>query len=174
LEPHGTNRRDIAVCDVNPFLQSYQPVQEILVARCGTVWMDPDRQHVGSTCSLGGDQMFWFGTLLPNSLVHPNQMRAYGISRVYDDPFETSRTFGIDSAHAFIPFDTTTSHGDGCVHFESHVPTEWEKAHLPILYFLRARIGIHLKKCCVTGTKVANSRKCGRYIVPSVMTRRQN
>ena len=73
--------------------------------------------------------MLWFGTRLPNSLLNPNQMRAYGLG-VYDDPFDTSRTFGIDrSDQAFIPFDTTGT----IVHFESRVPTEWEKTHLPII-----------------------------------------
>jgi hypothetical protein len=33
---------------------------------------------------------------------------------VYDDPFDMSRTFGIDSDQAFIPFDTTGT----VVHFE--------------------------------------------------------
>jgi hypothetical protein len=28
------------VCDVNPFLDSYQPINEIPVARCCTVWTD--------------------------------------------------------------------------------------------------------------------------------------
>jgi hypothetical protein len=69
-----------------------------------------------------------FGTELPNSLINPNQIQAYGIG-VYDDPFDTSRTFGIDSDQAFIPFDTTGT----VVHFESCVPTEWEKTHLPII-----------------------------------------
>jgi hypothetical protein len=77
---------------------------------------------------LVGNQMLWFGTRMPNSLLNPNQMRAYGLG-VYDDPFDTSRTFGIDSDEAFIPFDTTGT----VVHFESRVPTEWEKTHLPII-----------------------------------------
>jgi hypothetical protein len=38
-------------------------------------------------------------------------------------PFDTSRTFGIGSDHAFIPFDTTGT----VVHSESRVPTEWKK-----------------------------------------------
>jgi hypothetical protein len=93
------------ICDVNPFLQSYQPVQEIPVARCCTVWMD---QTDSMEYLLVGDHMLWFGTLLPNSLFNPNQMRAYGI-RVHDDPaFRRHEShFGIDSDHAFIPFDTT-------------------------------------------------------------------
>jgi hypothetical protein len=127
--------------------------------------------------------MIWFGTLLPNSL------RAYGIRVSNDDPFDTSWTIGIDSDHAFIPFDTTGT----VVHLESRVPTEWKKTtgtvvHLEsrvpaewkarrctYLSYLRARIGIHLKKCCVMGTKAANSRKCLDDTFPYIsgMTRRQ-
>jgi hypothetical protein len=72
-------------------------------------------------------------------------LRAYGI-RVNDDLFDTSQMFGIDSDHAFIPFDTTGGISNHVcrlaewkkttvtvVHLESSVPTEWEKTHLPIL-----------------------------------------
>jgi hypothetical protein len=88
--------------------------------------------------------MILFGTLLSNSL------RAYRIT-VNDNPFDMSPRFGMDSDHAFIPFDTTTGTvvhsesrvptewkrpwGQLCisVHLESRVPTEWEKTHLPII-----------------------------------------
>jgi hypothetical protein len=40
--------------------------------------------------------MLWFGSLMPNSLINPNQLRAYGIT-VNDDPFDTRRLFGIAS-----------------------------------------------------------------------------
>jgi hypothetical protein len=72
--------------------------------------------------------MLWFGTLLPNSLINPNQIRSYG-HEVNDDPFDLSRAFGIDSDNTFIPLDTTGT----VIHFESRVPTEWEKTHLPII-----------------------------------------
>jgi hypothetical protein len=72
--------------------------------------------------------MLWFGTLLPNSLINPNQIRSYG-HEVNDDPFDLSRAFGIDSDNTFIPFDTTGT----VIHFESRVPTKWEKTHLPII-----------------------------------------
>ena len=113
------------VCDVNPFLNSYSPIQEIPVARCCTVWTD---QTDSMEYLLVGDQMLWFGTLLPNSLINPNQIRAYGLP-VNDDPFDSTRYFGIDTEHAIIPFDTTGT----VVHFESRVPSEWEKTHLPII-----------------------------------------
>jgi hypothetical protein len=113
------------ICDVNPFLDSYQPVQEIPVARCCTVWTN---QQDSMEYLLVGDQMLWFGTLLPHSLINPNQLRAYGLD-VNDDPFDSNRAFGIDSDRAFIPFNTTGT----VVHFESRVPTEWDKTHLPVI-----------------------------------------
>jgi hypothetical protein len=113
------------ICKVNPFLESYQPISEIPVARCCTVWTD---QHDSMEYLLVGDQMFWFGTLLPNSLINPNQIRSYGHA-VNDDPFDLLRAFGIDSDNTFIPFDTTGT----VIHFELRVPTEWEKTHLSII-----------------------------------------
>jgi hypothetical protein len=112
-------------CDVNPFLESYQPMEQIPVARCCTVWTNQEdsREYL-----LVGDQMLWFGTLLPNSFINPNKLRAYRLA-VSDDPFDTNRAFGIDSEHVFIPFDTTGT----IVHFDSRVPTEWEKIHLPVI-----------------------------------------
>jgi hypothetical protein len=50
--------------------------------------------------------MLWFGTLMPNSLLNPKQLRAYGLT-VNDDPFNTSRMFGIANDQAFIPFNAT-------------------------------------------------------------------
>jgi hypothetical protein len=76
---------------------------------------------------LVGNQMLWFGALLPNSLINPNQIRAYGLT-VNDNPFDMIRFFGIDMDQTVIPFDTTGT----VVHFESQVPTEWENTHLPI------------------------------------------
>jgi hypothetical protein len=113
------------LCEVTPFLSSYEPVTEIPIARCCTVWTD---KTDSSEYLLVGDQMLWFGNQMINSLINPNQLQAYGLS-VNDDPFDNTRAFGIDIENAFIPFDTTGT----VVHFETRVPTEWEKTHLPII-----------------------------------------
>jgi hypothetical protein len=42
------------VCKVTPFLDSYEPVKEVMVARCGTVWTSPNTGH---EYLLVGDQM---------------------------------------------------------------------------------------------------------------------
>jgi hypothetical protein len=99
------------ICNVTPFLDSYQPIQEIPVARCCTVWTNQDDSV---EYLLVGDQMLWFRTQLPHSLINPNQLCASGIN-VNDDPFDSTRNFGINSEQAFIPFNTTGT----VVHFES-------------------------------------------------------
>jgi hypothetical protein len=53
------------VCDVNPFLDSYQPIQEIPGTTCCAVWMN---QEESVEYLLVGNQMLWFGTQLPHSL----------------------------------------------------------------------------------------------------------
>jgi hypothetical protein len=112
-------------CNVNPFLNSYSPIQEIPVARCCTVWMD---QTDSMEYLLVGNQMLWFDTLLPDSLINPNQFQAYNLT-INDDPFDMTRFFGINTDQTVIPFDITGT----VVHFESWVPTEWEKTHLLII-----------------------------------------
>jgi len=112
------------VCEVTPFLNSYEPVKEIMVARCCTVWTSPE---TGREYLLVGDQMLWFGTQMDHSLINPNQIREYGV-RVYDDPYSNSH-FGIDGDEEFIPFNTTGT----VVHFESRVPTDWEERNLPVI-----------------------------------------
>eukprot|EP00957_Ditylum_brightwellii_P102898 7842626-Ditylum_brightwellii.AAC.1 len=62
------------VCEVNPFLNSYEPMQEVPLAKYATVFTDKDD---AAEMLLMADQMLWFGTQLPHSLINPNQIRAY-------------------------------------------------------------------------------------------------
>ena len=113
------------VCEVAPFLSQYDPVQEIPIARCSTVWTSP---YTGKEFLLVADEVLWFGTSLPHTLLNPNQILAYGL-QLNDNPFTQSDDFGISLDEEFIPFDTTGT----IVHFESRVPTEWERLNLPII-----------------------------------------
>lgn len=58
------------VCNVNPFLDSYQQIQKIPAARCCTVWTN---QEDSVEYLLFSDQMLWFGTQLPTL---PNQSQS--------------------------------------------------------------------------------------------------
>jgi hypothetical protein len=106
------------------FLDLYELVKEVMVARYGMVWMSP---NTGCEYLLVGDQMLWFGSQMDHSLINPNQICEYDIP-VYDNPFSQSQ-FGIDTNDDFIPFNTTGT----IVYFESPVPTDWETCNLPII-----------------------------------------
>ena len=114
------------ICEVSPFLNTYALVQDIPVARCCTVWTDDEVKDY----LLVGEEMLCFGTALENPLINPNQIHAYGLS-INDNPFNENE-IDIDAEELFIPFDTTGT----VVHFESHVPTEWETIHLPVILIM--------------------------------------
>jgi hypothetical protein len=115
----------LTLCELTPFLDSYEPVKEVMVARCGTVWTSPNTGH---EYLLVGDQMLWFGSQMDHSLINPNQIREYGIP-VYDNPFSQSQ-FGINCNDDFIPFNTMGT----IVYFESCVPANGLEMHnLPII-----------------------------------------
>ena len=115
------------ICEVAPFLDTYDPVQEIPIARCCTVWTSEDD---GTEYLLVGDEMLWFGTKLKHSLINPNQIRAYGI-QVDDNPYkQEDGEFGIRTDQQFIPFETSGT----IIQFgPTRVPTDWEKKHLPVV-----------------------------------------
>jgi hypothetical protein len=100
---------------VTPFLDLFELVKEVMVARCGTVWRSPNTGH---EYLLVGDQMLWFGSQMDHSLINPNQIHEYGIP-MSDNPFSQSQ-FVIDCNDDFIPFNTTGT----IVYFESHVLTD--------------------------------------------------
>ena len=60
-------------------------------------------------------------------MINPNHIRAYVLS-INEDPFNENE-LGIDAEELFTPFDTTGT----VVHFDSHVPREWETTHLPVI-----------------------------------------
>ena len=115
-------------CKVSPFLDSYKPMNNVPVARCGMVWTD---KTLGQDYLLVADQMLFFGTTLQHSLINPNQVRAYGID-VNDNPFNTDTPLGIDCNEVFIPLDTRGM----VVHFESWVPMDDELKHLPVILLM--------------------------------------
>jgi hypothetical protein len=66
---------------------------------------------------------------MDHSLINPNQICEYGLP-VYDDPFSNSQLGpGIKGNETFIPFHTMGT----TVHFDTHVPMDWETCNLPII-----------------------------------------
>ncbi len=88
------------ICKVTPFLDSYDPINEIPVIQCSTVWMSP----TGQEYLLVADQFLWFSTKLPNLLLNPNQFHAFSID-VNDNPYDIDNKLGMDCGDVFIPFN---------------------------------------------------------------------
>lgn len=86
-------------CEVAPFLEMCDPVNKIPLAKCTAVSTSP----FGGDHLLIGDQLLWFGALLPHSSLNPNQFCAFGID-AQDGPFDASRNLGASCDHAFMPF----------------------------------------------------------------------
>jgi hypothetical protein len=125
---------------VTPFLDSYEPVKEVMVTRCGMVWMS---LNTGHEYLLVGDQMLWFGSQMDHSLINPNQIHEYGIP-MYNNPSSQSQS-GIDCNDDFIPFNTTGT----IVYFESRVPTHWEICNWPYKFVTCQLLCLQVK----TGTR---------------------
>ena len=101
------------VCEVTAFLGSFEPVNEIPVAKCGMVYTSP----VGQEYLLVWDQMLWFGKLLPNSPMNLIQICAFGID-VQDNPFEIHKELGMQCDGTFMPFGMMGM----IVRFETRLP----------------------------------------------------
>jgi hypothetical protein len=113
-------------CDVSPFSSTYQPLKNVPVAKCATVYTC---NTTGATVLLVADQVLWFGSSLGTSLINPHQLRAYGLS-VCDDPWDPHRILGIDTDEIHIPF---YSHGTN-LYFESRSPSTQELDTLPSVF----------------------------------------
>ena len=111
-------------CDVTPYSNEYEPKRNIPIAKCATVYTSSN----GQSYLLIADQVLWFGTALPNSLINPQQIRSFGIP-LCDDPWDPTRTLGMDTGNVFVPFETLGS----TVLFVTHTPTDWELNNLAVI-----------------------------------------
>jgi hypothetical protein len=55
-------------CDVSPFSKEYEPLANVPVAKCATVYTCDD---TGALVLLVADQVLWFGDQMSNSLINP-------------------------------------------------------------------------------------------------------
>ena len=91
----GANMRCLAftgqTCTVKPFTDKYEPVVDVPMVTAATAF---DHPRTGETIILMFHQALWFGTLVSNSLIAPNQVRSFGYS-LCDDPYDPHRDIGI-------------------------------------------------------------------------------
>ena len=115
-----------AVCDVSPYDSSYEPRKNLPIATCATVYTMPN----GIDILLVGHEMIYFGNLLPNSLINPNQIRHSGGS-VQDDYTRSDADFGITLEDLFVPFAMQGT----ITYFETRAPSPEELDNLPQFVF---------------------------------------
>lgn len=109
-------------CNVHGFHSDFEAIEDVPVARAATAVQNED----GAIYILIVNEALYFGPSLDHSLINPNQIRHFGIP-VSDDPYDKSRSFGIDHEDLFIPFHTAGS----TVYFDSYVPTDEEIEKYP-------------------------------------------
>ena len=78
-------------CIMKLFTNKYEPVVDVPVVTAATAF---DHPHTGETIILMFHQALWFGTLVSNSLITPNQVRSFGYS-LCEDPYDPHRDIGI-------------------------------------------------------------------------------
>lgn len=102
------------VCDVKGFHDDFDSIKDVPVATVATAYRDAN----GSVYILVIHEALFFGSQMDHSLINPNQVRHYGIP-VSDDPYDSTRSLGIDHSDLFVPFMT-----EGCtIFFDSFTPT---------------------------------------------------
>jgi len=110
------------ICDVAPFLSDLPNQEGIPICSGATAFENAN----GCTYVLIINEALWFGDRMKNSLINPNQVRAFGIS-LCDDPTDPHRHLGMTIQDNLIPF---TMAGSTC-HFTTRTPTNWELENCP-------------------------------------------
>ena len=78
----------VRICDVSPYSEEYKPVSGVPIVRAATVWQS---QYTGQEYLLIFNEALWMPSL-PNTLVNPNQLRAFG-TVVQDNPYSNEPLF---------------------------------------------------------------------------------
>jgi hypothetical protein len=93
------------VCNVAPFTQHYKALENVKIATVATAY---DDTSTGETVILIFNEALHidYPYDMCDSLINPNQCRAYGIS-ICDDPFDPNRPLGLHDPKTgiFIPFE---------------------------------------------------------------------
>ena len=105
--------------DIQLYNQDYEPIKNVLIIWAATAWMD---QQTGEMFILDFFQVLWYSEKMPQSLINPNQVRAFRLP-LCDDPTDHHHDFGIElSTQTVLPFkmEGTT------VYFDTHIPSDEE------------------------------------------------
>ena len=128
---HYTGRE----CDVMPYTDTYEAVKGVPIVSAATAWTS---QVTGQTYILILHEGLWMGESMPNSLINPNQLRAFGCT-VQDNPYSGAPIYIEDpEGTVAIPLETvgtnllattrtpTQDELDECPHIVLTSQREWE------------------------------------------------
>ena len=128
---HYTGRE----CDVLPYTDTYESVKGVPIVTAATAWTCLESGH---TYILVLHEGLWMGESMPNSLVNPNQLRAFGCM-VQDNPYSGAPLYIEDpTAEVTIPMQTvgtnimattrtpTQEELDECPHIVLTSQREWD------------------------------------------------
>ena len=127
------------VCEVSPYLDDYEAIKNVPVVCGATLWTDTvDNQEY----ILVFNESLWMGDSLTQSLINPNQLRAFG-KDVQDNPFSTERLSIQPASHDItIPLQTlgTNIFANTCAptdqelckhpHISLSSNTDWDPHHI--------------------------------------------
>ena len=132
---HYTGRE----CDVMPYSDTYESIKGVPIVTAATAWTCQDS---GETYILVFHEGLWMGESMPNTLINPNQLRAYGCT-VQDNPYCGSPLYLEDSNGTItIPLSTigtniltttrtpTQDELDNCTHIIWTSQREWEPSNI--------------------------------------------
>ena len=126
-------------CDVMPYTDTYESVKGVPIVSAATAWTCMD---TGQTYILVVHEGLWMSDTMENSLMNPNQLRAFGCV-VQDNPYTGSPLYMEDPEGVVaIPFETigtnifittrtpTQDELDGCPHVILTSQREWEPSRV--------------------------------------------
>ena len=154
-------------CDVMPYTDTYESVKGVPIVTAATAWTCQDS---GQTYILIIHEGLWMGETMTNSLINPNQLRAYGCI-VQDNPYSGSPLYVEDpESVATIPLTTigtniltttrtpTQDELDECPHVVLTSQREWEPTKVK---FPAPRWSIEEDKATrISGVEIQQQAEC--------------
>ena len=119
-------------CDVMPYTDTYESVKGVPIVTAATAWTCLDS---GRTYILVFHEGLWMGETMENSLINPNQLRAFGCI-VQDNPFSGSPLYIEDpEEEVIIPLETQGTN----IQTTTRTPSQQELDECPHIVFTSQR-----------------------------------
>ena len=84
--------------DVAPYNEAYETIKAVKIVQASIAYGNPE---TGYTAILILNEAIWMGETIDHALVHPNQLRTYGMI-FQDNPFSEALIFTTKKYHDFM------------------------------------------------------------------------